>query len=48
MTEESASTNDGKLFKKIPLCCMEIGIETITSVDYLKTLDSLEVKVLAK
>lgn len=45
MTEESASANDGKLFKKIPFCCKEAGIQTITAVDYLKEVESLVVKV---
>ena len=35
MTEETRLPNDGKLFKKLPLLCDQIGIETITSSEYL-------------
>ena len=35
MTEETRLQNDGKLFKKLPLLCEQIGVETITSSAYL-------------
>lgn len=36
LTEESRTTNDGKLFKKLPLICDELDIKTLTLPDYLK------------
>lgn len=36
LTEESRITNDGKLFKKLPLICDELKIKTLTLPDYLK------------
>lgn len=45
LTEESATQNDGKLFKKIPFICKEIGIKTLTSVEFLKGLQSINVYV---
>ena len=35
MTEETRLQNDGKLFKKLPLLCEQIGVETITTSEYL-------------
>lgn len=35
MTEETRLQNDGKLFKKLPLLCEQIGVKTITSSEYL-------------
>ena len=35
MTEETRQQNDGKLFKKLPLLCEQIGVETITVSEYL-------------
>lgn len=35
MTEETRLQNDGKLFKKLPLLCEQIGVETITASEYL-------------
>ena len=29
VTEETASANDNKLFKKIPACCKELGIDVV-------------------
>lgn len=45
LTEESANQNDGKLFKKIPLICKVIGIRTLTSVEFLKELQSIQVNI---
>ena len=45
LTEESANQNDGKLFKKIPLICKVIGIRTLTSVEFLKELQSIKVNI---
>jgi hypothetical protein len=35
MTEETRQQNDGKLFKKLPLLCEQIGIGTLTVSEYL-------------
>lgn len=36
LTDESKMSNDGKLFKKLPVICKDLDIKTITLVDYLK------------
>lgn len=36
LTEESRTTNDGKLFKKLPLICDELDIKTLTLPEYFK------------
>lgn len=36
LTEETRNTNDGKLFKKLPLICDHLGIKVLTLPDYLK------------
>ena len=36
LTEETRNTNDGKLFKKLPLICDHLGIKVQTLPDYLK------------
>ena len=36
LTEESRLNNDGKLFKKIPSICEQLGITTISTVEYLR------------
>ena len=35
-TEETRNTNDGKLFKKLPLICDHLEIKVLTLPDYLK------------
>lgn len=45
LTEESATQNDSKMFKKIPFICKELGIRTLTSVEFLREVESLSVKV---
>lgn len=45
LTEESATQNDGKLFRKIPFICKELGIRTLSSVDFLKEIDSIGVSI---
>lgn len=45
LTEESATQNDSKLFKKIPFICRELGIRTLTSVEYLKELQSIRINI---
>ena len=41
----TANQNDGKLFKKIPFICKAIGIRTLTSVEFLKELQSIQVNI---
>ena len=36
LTEETRNTNDGKLFKKLPLICDHLEIKVLTLPDYLK------------
>ena len=36
LTEESRTSNDGKLFKKLPLICEHLEIKVISLPDYLK------------
>lgn len=36
LTDETKISNDGKLFKKLPIVCELLNIRTITLVDYLK------------
>lgn len=36
LTEESANQNDGKLFRKIPFICQQLGIPTLNAVEYFK------------
>jgi len=37
MTEESKFSNDGKLFKKIPAICENLGISIISATDFMKS-----------
>jgi hypothetical protein len=45
VTEESSSSNDRKLFKKIPLICGQLNIKTLSLPDYLKGCKEVEVVV---
>ncbi len=36
VTDESRTANDGKPFKKLPVCCDVLGIKSMQLVDYLK------------
>ena len=47
VTEESNSSNDGKLFQKIPQICGQLSIKTMRLPDYLKECDEVEVVVKA-
>lgn len=47
VTEESSSSNDGKLFQKIPQICGQLSIKTMRLPDYLKECDEVEVVVKA-
>lgn len=45
LTEENPNQNDGKLFKKIPSICGQLGITTVNAVDYLKQADSFRIEI---
>lgn len=45
VTEETASINDSKLFKKIPAICEFLGIETITLPKLIRKLGEVEVEL---
>lgn len=45
LTEENPNQNDGKLFKKIPSICGQLGIMTVNAVDFLKQTDSLSIEI---
>ena len=47
LTEESRTSNDNKLFKKIPLICDLLNIKTKNVTDYLK-LHDVEINISAK
>jgi hypothetical protein len=42
VTEETAGSNDNKLFKKIPAICKALGIDTLSLPDLLAKYDGLE------
>ncbi len=42
MTDESRISNDGKVFKKLPVLCDFLDIKTLTLVDYLK-MNNIEI-----
>jgi Domain of unknown function (DUF4411) len=48
ITEETKSANDNKIFKKIPTCCTEVGIECITLPKLLKDKYNLNLSELLK
>jgi len=44
VTEETESTNDNKLFKKIPAICKEINIKTMSLPELLQKYDNIDVE----
>jgi hypothetical protein len=44
LTEESRSSNDSKLFKKIPAICNILGINSISLPDLLSRSSDIEIK----
>lgn len=44
VTEESESSNDNKLFKKIPAICKELDIPTMTLPELLKKYEGIDVE----
>jgi hypothetical protein len=43
VTEETESSNDNKLFKKIPAICKELDIETMTLPELIAKYDGIEI-----
>ena len=43
VTEETESSNDNKLFKKIPAICKELGIETMTLPELIAKYDGIDI-----
>ena len=43
VTEETESSNDNKLFKKIPAICKELDIETMTLPELIAKCDGIEI-----
>lgn len=43
VTEETESSNDNKLFKKIPAICKELNIDTITLPEMLEKYDGIDI-----
>jgi len=46
VTEETESSNDNKLFKKIPSICKELGIQTITLPELISKYKNIEIDFL--
>jgi hypothetical protein len=44
VTEETESSNDKKLFKKIPAICKELGIETMTLPELIASYDGIDIE----
>ncbi len=43
ITEETESSNDNKLFKKIPAICKELDIETLTLPELLTKYEGIDI-----
>ena len=43
VTEETESSNDNKLFKKIPAICKELQIETMTLPELIAKYDDIDI-----
>ena len=43
VTEETESSNDNKLFKKIPTICKELNIDTLTLPELLEKYDGIDI-----
>ena len=48
VTEETETGNDGKVFKKIPAICSQLGIQTINIQQLIAKFDSLKIEISAK
>jgi hypothetical protein len=43
VTGESESSNDNKIFKKLPVICKELEIETMTLPELIAKYDGIEI-----
>ena len=43
VTEETENSNDGKLFKKLPFICKELGIETLTLPELITSYNGIDI-----
>ncbi len=43
VTEETENSNDGKLFKKLPFICKELGIETLTIPELITSYNGIDI-----
>jgi hypothetical protein len=43
VTEETESSNDNKIFKKLPVICKELEIETMTLPELIAKYDGIEI-----
>lgn len=43
VTEETESSNDNKLFKKIPAICKELNVETMTLPELLAKYEEIDI-----
>ena len=43
VTEETESSNDNKLFKKIPAICKELNIDTLTLPEILRKYEGIDI-----
>ena len=43
VTEETESSNDNKLFKKIPTICKELNVETMTLPELLGNYEDIDI-----
>jgi hypothetical protein len=43
VTEETESSNDNKLFKKIPAICRELGIDTMTLTELIVKYEGIDI-----
>ncbi len=43
VTEETESSNDNKLFKKIPAICKELNVETMTLPELLAKFEDIDI-----
>lgn len=45
VTEETESSNDSKLFKKLPTICKELEIETMTLPELIAKYDGIDINI---
>lgn len=48
LTDESSAPNDNKCFKKLPLCCQVLGVETINIRSYLELVTDGQIELVIR